>query len=240
MVFVCLVVMCAVIFYMRRRHAHKVYVIWLVVSFFFTIFLGPSIYADKHGIGLEEVCGDYTRRCAEVINGLTCFDDEVELLAILIGITVIPQLLAYCFSALSGSASAPRYIWTIHQTAVWSFIKFVAGIGGIFLTQGIAASISHGEVTNNIVYGIFAIAEAFALAFLHLAFWDAWEILSSHKYFTEQGPKEFPIGTLISIHKWTMRNVPKTPPYTLTRSALIKLLESDAVYDFITHNEKNT
>jgi hypothetical protein len=239
MIFVCLLMMCAVILYMRRWHAPKVYVSWLVFSFFFSIFIGPAFYADRHGIGLEEVCGDYEKRCAEIIAGLTSFEHEIGLLAILIGITVVPQLLAYCLSALSGSATAPRYIWTIHQMAVWSLIKFVAGIGGIFLAQGIARSITDGGVTNNVVYAAFATSEAFVLAFFHLAFWDAWEALSM-KYLSGKSATRFPISAINSVHAWATRNVPAELPHTLTRAALIKLLESDAVYDFITHSEKNT
>jgi hypothetical protein len=227
------------IFYMRKRHAHKVYVIWLVISFFFTAFLGPAIYAYKKDLGLEEICGAYEQRCTQLITSLTTINDELVLLAVFIGITVVPQLLAYFFSALSGSATAPRYIWTIQQAAVWSLIKFIAGVGGIFYAQGVAELLVDGAITNRLLTGSFAMAEAFVLAFFHLAFWDKWEILST-RYLSGDGAKRFPISKIRAIHQWSMRNVPQEPPHTLTRTALIKLLESDAVYDFVTQSRTNT
>lgn len=232
--------MFAVIFYMRKRHPHEVYTIWLAISFFFTVILGAGIIALRNDIGLAEVCGTYKHECEKLYEVMTNEEDELKLVGVFVAITIIPQLLAYFLSALSGSATAPRYVSTIQQAAAWSLIKFVAGIGGGLTGLTVATLIVRGSVEIiNIVPGPVLIAVAFCLAFLHLAFWDLWDFLSE-RYIGSEGSKKFPIRTLVAIHKWSTRNVPPAAPHSLTRHALIELLKSDAVYDYISQNRKNT
>ncbi|WP_426608952.1 hypothetical protein [Bradyrhizobium sp. McL0616] len=235
-----LVGMCAIIFYMRKRHPHEVYAIWLVASFFFTILLGANIVAHKNNIGLLEVCGSYEEHCKQLYAIMTSTGDELKLIGVFVAITVTPQVLAYFLSALSGSATAPRYVRTIQQAAAWSLIKFVAAIGGgmagLILSNWIA-----GQKTDpdDFIWGPMLMAVAFLLAFFNLAFWDFWGFLAK-KYSMERGLISFPIRALIAVHKWATRNVPKPRPYELPRAALIELLKSDAVYNFITQNKENT
>src|SRR4051812_8498 len=93
--------MCLSILYMRKRHPHEIYVIWLVASFFFTIFSGAGIYAHHHDIGITSICGSYRDSCSQAIQMLMNFEDELRLVTIFIAITIIPQVLAYLLGALS-------------------------------------------------------------------------------------------------------------------------------------------
>ena len=47
-------------------------------------------------------------------------------------------------------------------------------------------------------------------------------------------------GVLIAFQKWSTRNIPKDPSHSLTRRALMTLLESDAVCNYVTNTEKDT
>jgi hypothetical protein len=47
-----------------------------------------------------------------------------------VGLVVVPQLLSYVLSGLSGSASRPVFVSQITNVAVWSLVKFLAALSG--------------------------------------------------------------------------------------------------------------
>jgi hypothetical protein len=63
---------------------------------------------------------------------LTEIDGELLLVGTIVYLGTAPQLFTYLLSGISGSATAPIYIRQIGLVAVWSLIKFLAGLGGIF------------------------------------------------------------------------------------------------------------
>jgi hypothetical protein len=81
-----------------------------VFSFFFVVFLSVEVIAHKNHVELVEVCGSYRETCKTVYNSLTDIQDELELIFIFLGATLLPQLLAYLLSGISGSTTAPQYI----------------------------------------------------------------------------------------------------------------------------------
>jgi hypothetical protein len=213
---------------MSRQHTHEVYALWLVISFFFTLFLGLGLAAQHNDIGLTEVCGSYAKRCEQVLKALTTFQDELELVTIFAALTIIPQILAYFFSALSGAASAP-YVHRVQQIAAWSIIKFVASLGG--LSAGLIFVKVKG-INFEFVGRSSLIASAFWLAAFYLYIEDAFSSLLK-KSATNGSSSSFPIRALINFHKWGIRNVPEQPPRSVTRTALIAALESDLIYDYM-------
>jgi hypothetical protein len=227
--------------YMRDRHPTHIYAIWLVFSFFFFVFLSMGLVAERNNAGLTELCGSYKEACTTIYDMLTNFEDEILLVIILIGATIIPQVFAYILSALSGAATAPQYLWTIQQAAAWSFIKFSAGLSGILIAQPIARFVVGKATLSAIdfVPGVYFIGTAFFFAFMHLWVGDLWEGYYRRNFIGEARKKPH-IRMLLRAHKWSTRCIPETPPQSWQRRALIELLKSDAVYNFVTQTDVST
>jgi hypothetical protein len=152
-----------------QKRPHEIHVIWLVFSFFFVVFFSVEVIAHKNHVELVEVCGSYRETCKTVYDSLTDIQDELKLIFVFLGATLIPQLLAYLLSGLSGSATAPQYIHAAREAATWSFIKFSAGLGGIFLSQPAATLFGEKVMppAANFVPGVNYVA----ISFLYLLAW---------------------------------------------------------------------
>ena len=57
----------------------------------------------------------------------------------LLVLAVGPQLLTYVLSGLTGAASAPKYITEVGTVAIWSIVKFAAGLGGVLTAEPFVA-----------------------------------------------------------------------------------------------------
>ncbi|MGY4257685.1 hypothetical protein ACVI1L_004753 [Bradyrhizobium sp. USDA 4516] len=191
---------------MRRNYPHEIYAIWYIFSLFFLIFFALYVVAEKKGQRVTEVLGPSFVETLQAIHGmLTNVQDELLLVGTIVYLGVAPQLLTYVLSGLSGSATAPIYVRQIGLVAVWSVIKFLAGLGGILLAQPAAklamgASVPPGDFSQ----GTLAVLFAFAIA------------ITQHAYF-DRG-FEIPIGLglrvgfqapwLVKIHAWLTRHRP--------------------------------
>jgi hypothetical protein len=226
---------------MRSNHPSHIYAIWLVFSFFFFVFISMGLIAERNNVGLTELCGSYRETCTTIYNMLTDFEDELVLVIILIAATIIPQVFAYILSALSGAATAPQYLWTIQQAAAWSLIKFSAGLSGILIAQPIARFVV-GKASLNVidfVPGVYFIGAAFFFAFINLWVGDLWKGYYRRNFIGDNRKKPH-IRMLLGVHKWSTRCIPETPPQSWQRRALIELLKSDAVYNFVTQTHVST
>jgi hypothetical protein len=65
---------------------------------------------------------------------LTNTHAELGLVAIILIVTIAPQLMNYILAGLSGCAATPRYVCQFEKIAIWSLIKFSAAFGGVFPT----------------------------------------------------------------------------------------------------------
>ncbi|UPK15807.1 hypothetical protein IVA93_37495 (plasmid) [Bradyrhizobium sp. 155] len=222
------------IYAMRRNHPGEVYVIWYACSFFFILFFGLTLLARVNGIGIYEICGTHKETCQSIYDHLTDPKGEIAFLGVMVGLALGPQLMTYLISALWGTASAPKFVRHIQAIAVWSLVKFLAGLGGIVISQSLAVQMAGTTLYDeNIprigILPIFAIgassvAAAFMIAAIYTMLNDAWDsFLEKHA-----APP-----ALMDIHKWCTRHVPKSSPYSMTRRALITLLESDAVFEYM-------
>jgi hypothetical protein len=229
----------ALICTLRRNHPGEVYAIWYAWSFFFILFLGLGFIANSNNISIVDVCGTRKDACSSIYKTLTDIGEELEFLTTIVTLALVPQLLTYLISGLFGTASAPRFVQQTQMIAVWGMIKFLAALGGILMAGSLTMRIEdpnddklHFGAGTIFTAGSASVAAAFFIATIHAIITDVF----SGMVFREDG---FP-GILRAIHKWCTRRVPDTPPYTLTRTALIALLKSDAVYDFISQNRENT
>ena len=105
-----------------KGHHREIYLIWYINSLFFTLFYGLGIIAEQKNVRLTEVCGTYQENCKAVYEYLTNVQDELTLIAVVSALAIGPQLLTYILSALSGSASTPRFVSQIAKIAAWSFV----------------------------------------------------------------------------------------------------------------------
>ena len=124
----------AFIFELRRRHSSGVYAIWYIFSFFLLLFFALYYYAERERTELTHLLGPSWVSTLEFVHHmLTDVEGEVQLVVAVLYLAVAPQLLTYLLSGISGSATPPVFVRQTASIAVWSVIKFLAGLGGILL-----------------------------------------------------------------------------------------------------------
>ncbi|MCP3476701.1 hypothetical protein NLM33_41805 [Bradyrhizobium sp. CCGUVB1N3] len=155
---------------LKDNHPREIYAIWYVFSLFFVIFSGLSYVATIKQIQVTSVCGEYASTCKTLLSYLVNVQEELTLVSGLLAIGIIPQLLTYFLSGLSGSASKPMFVWHIEQFAVWSLIKFGAGFGGV--TMGIA--IGQFAADKPPVFDVYFGAAMFVFGAFYLAALETW------------------------------------------------------------------
>jgi hypothetical protein len=226
----------SIAFLVWQRRAAEIYVIWYINSFFFLLFYVVGLFTEIKGVGLLSVCGSYKDACNYVYGMLTNADEEMILMLILFGLALGPQMLAYLLSGLSGSAYAPSYVSEITSAVMWSIIKFTAGLAGILVAAWFAKlTVGHPVTYDEFKNGFSWLPMSFLFAAAHLLY-------------TKQIPamvrEDFQNLTwLHKLHKLFTAFVPPEPPkhpHSLRRRALIALLESDAVYDYLTQDQQTT
>jgi hypothetical protein len=85
---------------------------------------------------------------SNVILALVDINGEVGFISIILVVIIIPQVLAYLLSGISGSASAPVIVRRITEFAIWSTIKFLS-IVSAFLFSGIVVGLQGGFPFGN-------------------------------------------------------------------------------------------
>ncbi len=185
----------------RRRHDSEIYLIWYINSLFFILFYGMRVIAEQKDVRLTEVCGAYEETCKSIYAYLTNVEDELTLIAIVAALALGPQLLTYVLSGLSGSASTPRFVSQVARIAVWSFVKFAAGLGGILISEPFAKLTVGIAVTfHDFLAGFRYTAISFFYAAVYIA---ATERLPT--YLREE-LKGIPLQVLVTIHRFFTRN----------------------------------
>jgi|SRR5215471_418042 len=130
---------------------------------------------------------------------LTDFKVESVWVAAIVIIFIAPQLLSYFLSGLSGCASTPKYVWPFEKVAIWSSIKFLAALGGLFAAEAVELScVFYGDCNIegfftgmvSLLQGLTFVAVAFILAVLQVYFLVFAEKLRQAR---EQEPGPWPI-----------------------------------------------
>jgi hypothetical protein len=162
-------------FRLREKHAGEIYLIWYINTFFFLLFLGMGWVAEKHSARLIEVCGSYEQACKTIYDYLTDIRGETSLIFIGVGLAIVPQVLTYVLSGLSGAASAPKFVLEVETLALWSFVKFTAALGGILIAEPFARLVtgSKVEIVEFLPGPIYTLV-AFSWVSTHVWFHDKW------------------------------------------------------------------
>jgi len=151
---------------LRQHHSHEIYAIWYVFSFFGLIFFVLYLLAEKDGKEVSDALGPSSAETLKAMYGyLTRVGDELRLVGAFVYLAIAPQLLTYVLAGLSGSAAPPKFVRQIGTLAIWSVIKFMAGLSGILLSQ-ILAKLSLGKQVSS--YDFFH-----AMTFICVAFFLA-------------------------------------------------------------------
>jgi hypothetical protein len=153
---------------------------------------------------------------------LTNTSAELGLIAIILIVSIVPQMLNYVLAGLSGCAATPRLVWQFEQFAVWSLIKFLGAFGGVSVayalssTNDIAIYLSNYSYSNDIMktlstidrhvddllWGIGAITLAFVVAVFQVYTLEVARALGDVSKKTESWPHWF--------HSFFTRNLPLT------------------------------
>jgi hypothetical protein len=172
---------------LRKTHATEIYMVWYVFSFVFVLFF--ALYAlffayavnpASHQTEIKSSFGESEAAFFQtVFNYLTDFKGEVKMVLAVVGLVVVPQLLTYLLSGLSGSASPPVFVSQITKVAIWSLVKFLAAFSGLLaaiavwgwfqpwpsLGTGIGGEMD--TVTTELMEIFFPLLAAFFLAWSH-------------------------------------------------------------------------
>lgn len=185
-----------------RGYHSEVYLIWYINSFFLILFYGLGVIAAQNNVGITEVCKPYEETCRSAYEYLTNIRDELTLIAAVSALAIGPQVLTYVLSGLSGSASPPRFVSQIAKIAVWSLIKFTAGLGGILLSKPLVDLTVGRHVTfHEFLPGFRYTTISFLYAALYIA---ATRGLADHLREQLAG---LPLRVLVRIHRFFTRNV---------------------------------
>ena len=187
---------------LKQRHSPEIYTIWYIFSFFLLLFFALYYFAEKEGTEVTHVLGpSYTETLTLVHHTLTDVRGELLLVAAVVYLAIIPQLLTYLLSGLSGSATPPLFVQQTATIAVWSVIKFLAGLSGILLAHPLAKlSLGTQISASDFTQGLGALCFAFMTAAAYYQFFEhdfglpfgpglrihvrAPILLEVHKYFT--------------------------------------------------------
>jgi hypothetical protein len=223
---------------MDLGYAREIYLIWYLNCFFFVLLFGMGLIAEKKNVHLTAVCGSYESTCHFVYDMLTNINDELALLGAIFVLAVIPQLMTYFISGVFGAATAPKFIGETITFVIWCFIKFSAGLGGIlnaepFVKMVVGKPVSYRDLGPGLLYT----AVPFILAGTY-AWWrkDMPMVVDHHFGDKSESP-------LRRMHILFTRNVPEEPKlaaHSFERKALIELLKSDAVFDYVERESQNT
>src|SRR5450631_287979 len=163
--FACVFLLWLGTFAMSRKHTRELNLIWYLNSLFFLVFYVLSLVAERKNTQLTAICGSYQTVCDDAYGALTNIQDEVVLIATFSAIAVIPQILGYLLSGLSGVASSPKFLGHVRSVAVWSWIKFLAALSGIQTGQLFAKMTAGRQVSySEFLDGFALIALAFMVA----------------------------------------------------------------------------
>jgi hypothetical protein len=124
------------IYEMRLRHSAEIFAIWYVFWFFILTFGALYFIAESQSKEVTDVLGtSFSGTLKWFLDAFTDLGGEMKLVGAFIYLGIVPQLFTYVFSGFSGSASAPHFVRQITAVAIWSVIKFMAGLGGITLAH---------------------------------------------------------------------------------------------------------
>jgi len=156
---------------LSRRHPGDVRAIWYIFSLAHVISLilflwGFTNGAFENGFFVGPVGSLLERFLDETEN----IEFNLLLMSVVVTIIVLPQLLSYILSAVSGCASKLWLIGAVMRFLVWGLIKFFAISGGVWTTLAISDycfEIHLGRKGMGIPYAFDSLAFSFSILIIY-------------------------------------------------------------------------
>jgi hypothetical protein len=138
---------------------------------------------------------------------------ELGLVAVILIVTIAPQLLNYILAGLSGCAATPRLVWQFEKIATWSLIKFLAAFGGILVADALGVYTINIEdrgsilfaldgYVDDLLWGAGLVGLAFFVAVIQVYTLETADALG-HALHNE--PRSWPS----KVHRFFTRNLPR-------------------------------
>ncbi|HCI1915358.1 TPA: hypothetical protein NOE89_000877 [Pseudomonas aeruginosa] len=193
----------------RNRHGSDIRVVWYVFSLTLVITIGLACYAISNGAidGNGEFHGDSGDALKILLLFMLDIKKDMILVVSAVTVLVLPQLLAYTLSGLSGCASTPVLVNGSLAFLVWGNIKALVVYAGISLSIGILCLTGHlSKSPEEAITPLFTSLATILLSFSMLLVYREGE--SFAKLLIETFPRAMTPFT--KIHKLFTRNETKT------------------------------
>jgi hypothetical protein len=107
-----------IVWMIRKTHPTEIYITWYIFSLAFVSLVLLGAYAARSDIGLQETFGKSGEPIFSLVYSyLTDFGAEIETLIAIVALVVLPQLLTYFLSGITGSANPPVFISQVTDLA---------------------------------------------------------------------------------------------------------------------------
>ena len=138
----CAFAVAAITFFGMRiadKYPSDVRITWYLISLSAVCTFIMALWASA--VGAIDKLGVFQGRWGETLNLLLRFmldlETDINILAALFAIVIVPQVTTYFLSGLFGCASAPILVGRAVSFFVWSIVKSFAVSSGILLTLGV-------------------------------------------------------------------------------------------------------
>jgi len=189
-----------------RKSRSDLRAIWYLLSLSVVVTFIFASWAIQNG-ALDER-GSYVGNAGSVFKRFIDFSMDVtleaQMLAVMVGVTVLPQFFSYVLSGLSGYASSPVFVGKIFCIAFWSLIKSFLVCAGCLFSIGIFSAYK-GWIFQKA--GGFLVPVFFSETIICFSFYGVC-VYREAQIFPEEFKKMFPKlrSILVSIHQWFTRN----------------------------------
>ncbi|MDH2918319.1 MAG: hypothetical protein PXX73_03895 [Sideroxydans sp.] len=124
---------------LNRKHGSDIRVAWYLFSLSFVITFVVAFWARQNGAINPQgtFVGNVGRLLEELLHVMLDLNTDASILLSIVAIIVIPQLLNYILSGLSGCASNPILIKESFKFLIWGFVKSVMVCAGIIFAVAV-------------------------------------------------------------------------------------------------------
>lgn len=123
---------------LRKNHGRDVRVVWYLFSLTLVITCGIASWAVSNGAlnehGFEGELGAFLEK---FLSAMLNLEASLTFLLAIAGLIVLPQIIGYFLSGLSGCASAPFLIEGSLSLLVWGLVKSFSVCGGIVISLAV-------------------------------------------------------------------------------------------------------
>lgn len=194
---------------LKKSHGRDIRIVWYFFSLSTVVTFLVAIWAIKEGaINTDgNFQGSYGPTLQALLSFMLDLKTDFFILGTIVSIIIIPQLITYLLSGISGSASSPLFIDSSKDIFVWGAIKSFAICAGIIFTLSIFSFAEGWMDLNKFLESIIFVTLALLMfSFLTLLpYRDTDKVIDDLEKLTPN----FIVLRLQSIHKFCTRNNPK-------------------------------